>query len=253
VGTNPAAYHDNGDQHGTHVAGIIAARGNAATSVRGIAPGVTLRSYRVFGKPGEATTNFDIADAVDQARQDKCDLINLSLKQSAGQVADDALRAAIEDARNAGMLPIAAAGNDGRQPVAFPASDDLCIAVSAMGRIGTFPADSVSAATNLRPPHGADQDDFIADFSNIGGDVDLTSPGVGTISTVPGGKFAVMDGTSMACPVVTGVAARLLSKKSRIMAMARDSHRADAIAQLLLSSALPLGFGAVYEGRGKPG
>ena len=168
VGSDPTKFQDNGEQHGTHVAGIIAAHGNAATAVRGIAPGVSLCSYRVFAAPGEKTTNFDIADAVDKARRDGCDLINMSLKQSAGQVADDALRTAIEDARNAGMLPIAAAGNDGRKPVAFPASDDLCIAVSAMGRKKTFPADSVSAASMLRPPNGKDPSDFIADFSNIG-------------------------------------------------------------------------------------
>src|SRR6185369_6324379 len=50
TGENPNDFGDNGEGHGTHVAGIIAARGTAPAGIRGVAPGVTLRSYRVFGK-----------------------------------------------------------------------------------------------------------------------------------------------------------------------------------------------------------
>jgi subtilisin len=247
---DPGEFHDI-DQHGTHVAGIIAARGGPSQGVRGVAPAATLRSYRVFARSDERTTNFDIGKAVDRARQDGCDLLNLSLKQSGSQVADDVLRAAIEDARNAGLLPIAAAGNDDRAAVAFPASDDLCIAVTAMGRVGTFPGDSVSAGT-IANPRGNDPDDFLASFSNVGPQVDLTAPGVGIVSTVPEDQFAVMDGTSMACPVVTGIGARLMAANQGIMAMNRDATRSAAIAQLLLSSAVSLGFGALFEGDGRP-
>lgn len=252
VGNDPNDYADNGEQHGTHVAGIIAAHGDAATGVRGVAPGTTLRSYRVFAKPGEKTTNFDIAKAVDRARQDGCDLINMSLKQTAGQVADDALRAAIEDARNAGMLPIAAAGNDHRGPVAFPASDDLCIAVAAMGRIGTFPPDSTSADAIAPPPSTIDPKEFVAAFSNYGPDIDLIAPGVGIISAVPTKGFAVMDGTSMACPAVTGICARLLSAYAAIIKMKRDANRSEEMARLLLGAAKSRGFPAEYQGQGMP-
>jgi subtilisin len=61
-----------------------------------------------------------------------------------------------------------------------------------------------------------------------------------------------MFGTSMACPAVTELAARLLSTKpgSAIFAMRRDATRAAEIAKLILKSATPLGFGRTYEGQG---
>lgn len=61
-------FGDNGDGHGTHVAGIIAARGSAPSGVRGLAPSVTLRSYRVFGKNRPGASNFAIAKAIDRER-----------------------------------------------------------------------------------------------------------------------------------------------------------------------------------------
>jgi subtilisin len=253
TGEDPNDFGDNGDLHGTHVAGIIAARGSAPTGVRGLAPGVSLFSYRVFPQ-GQNASNFDIAKAIDRARTDGCDLINLSLGRpaDAGEGQDEPLvRFALEDARAAGMLPIAAAGNDGRAPVAFPGSDDLCVAISAMGNRTTQPATSVSSAA-FAPPSGTDPNEFIADFSNIGPEVDLVGPGVGVISPVPPGDFAVMDGTSMACPAVTGVVARLLAAQSTILSMARNDTRSAAIAQLALQAARTRGFAAQFEGHGLP-
>jgi Subtilase family len=70
---------------------------------------------------------------------------------------------------------------------------------------------------------------------------------------VPGG-YAIMDGTSMACPAVTGAAARLLSMPANaaILAMPRDQARSNAMAQALLLSAKKLGFGPTFEGQGLP-
>jgi subtilisin len=251
TGENPADFSDNGDLHGTHVAGIIAARGSAPTGVRGLAPGVALFSYRVFAK-GKNASNFDIAKAIDRARLDGCDLINLSLGRpaNAGAGADEPLvRFALEDAREGGMLPIAAAGNDGRAGVAFPGSDDLCMAVAALGNRQTMPPTSVSAAA-VAPPPGADANDFVGDFSNVGPEVDLIGPGVGVISTVPANAFAAMDGTSMACPAVTGAVARLLGNQSAILSMARTDARSAAIAQLAIQAAKSRGFPAEFEGHG---
>jgi len=158
---------------------------------------------------------------------------------------------ALEDARAAGMLAIAAAGNDFRRGVSFPAADDLCIAVSALGDRTLLLKGSVSASAE-KAPAGTNPNEFIGDFSNIGPEIDVTGPGVGVVSTVPQQDFAVMDGTSMACPAVTGVAARLLGGKPAILGMARDSARATAIANLLLTTAQSRGFTPNLEGRGLP-
>src|SRR5262249_1865584 len=83
VGEHPADFGDNGIHHGTHVAGIIAARGTPPAGIRGVAPDVILRSYRVFPRHVEGVkdgaSNFSIAKAIDRAVADGCDLINLSL------------------------------------------------------------------------------------------------------------------------------------------------------------------------------
>src|SRR5262249_26877415 len=75
-------FGDNGEGHGTHVGGIIAAHGTVPAGVRGLAPAVRLRSYRVF--PGKGHTDrspsFTIAKAIDRAVTDGCDLINMSLE-----------------------------------------------------------------------------------------------------------------------------------------------------------------------------
>lgn len=251
-GQNPGDFGDNGDRHGTHVGGIIAARGTPPDGVRGLAPGAQLFSYRVFPRGGNAS-NFDIAKAIDRAARDRCDLINLSLGRPAGPGSGDEplVRVALEDARHSGVLPIAAAGNDFRRPVGFPASDDLCVAVTALGRRSTLPRGTTSARA-AAPPSGSDPDEFIADFSNIGPEVDVTAPGVGIVSTVPGDRYAVMDGTSMACPAATASAARLLAGQSAILRMNRDLQRTAAILSLLLASARGRGFPAAFEGRGLP-
>jgi subtilisin len=163
---------------------------------------------------------------------------------------DEATKSAIEDARAQGSLVIVAAGNEYRSPVSFPASDAMALAVSAMGRKGTFPKNATEAGDVARP-YGSDKKNFVAAFSNIGPEMDLTGPGVGILSTVPGG-YAPMSGTSMACPAVTGLAAKLLSAHSDILNMSRDQARSDAMARTLLQAASSLGFGPQYEGQGLP-
>jgi subtilisin len=249
LGEDPNDFGPNGSSHGTHVAGIIAGRGKPPSGLRGLAPAVMLRSYRVFGKNADGASNYDIIKAIDQAAADGCDLINMSL---GGGPSDDAMSAAIEEARAKGCLVIVAAGNEYRSPVSFPAFDPLAIAVSAMGRRGTFPKDSTEAG-DIAPPYGKDRNNFIAAFSNIGLELDLTGPGVGVLSTVRGG-YAAMSGTSMACPAVTGFAAKMLSMPGHrnILSMPRGQARSDAMAQALLQAAKSLGFGPRYEGKGLP-
>lgn len=246
TGENPGEYGDNGEGHGTHVAGIIAARGAVPDGLRGLAPGVGLCSYRVFPQGSGHASNFAVAKAIDRAVAAQCDLINLSL---GNRSADPVLSAAVEDARNAGSLVIAAAGNDGRAAVSHPAADNLAVAVAALGRKGTFPTDSTHVDA-IAAPFGNDADDFVAAFSNIGPEIDLIGPGVGIVSTVPGG-YVAMDGTSMACPAVTAVAARLLADRAHVRHMPRGRARADALAALLFAAARPIGFGPGFEGRGR--
>jgi subtilisin family serine protease len=246
-GEPDADFADNGDGHGTHVAGIIAAAGTPPAGLRGIAPGVTLRSYRVFGAGAGGASNFAIAKAISKAVEDGCDLINLSL---GGADSDLATASAISVARQNGVAVFAATGNDDRSPVSFPAADPLCLAVTALGRKGTFPKGSVEEADVLGP-FGDDADEFIAAFSNVGGEVDLTGPGVGVLSTVPGG-YQPMSGTSMACPAITGFTARLLTGRADILGLPKTQARSDEIARLVLLAARRRGFPAEFEGNGLP-
>lgn len=246
TGEQPADWADNGDGHGTHVAGIIAARGATSGEVRGVAPGVTLRSYRVFGKGADGASNFSIAKAIDRAVADGCDLINMSL---GGGDADEATHSAIVDARAAGVLVFVATGNDERSPVSFPASDSLSLAITALGRKGTFPTGTTQAA-EVVGPYGTDKKNFIAGFSNVGPEVDLTGPGLGIISTLHGNRIAIMDGTSMACPAVTGAAARLLATLPAVMGLPRDQARSDAMAKAILQAVKNLGLPPEMQGSG---
>jgi subtilisin len=247
MGENPGDFGDNGEGHGTHVAGMIAARGKPPKGARGVAPGVELRSYRVFGKGGHGASNFAIAKAINAAVADGCDLINMSL---GGGGSDDATSAAIASAREHGTVVFVSSGNDGRQPVSFPANDPRSVAVSALGRKGTYPKGTVEADEQMNP-FGTEPKNYIAGFSNVGPEILLTGPGVGIISTFPGDHYAVMDGTSMACPAVTGAAAKLLSANAALLSQARDQNRSDAILKVILNAARTLGFPGTLEGKGK--
>jgi subtilisin family serine protease len=243
-GEDPKDFGDNGKSHGTHVAGIIAARGTPPTGLRGVAPGVKLMAYRVFGKNQGSASSFAIAKAIDKAVADKCDLVNMSL---GGGQPDPVMKAAIDDAWAAGTLCIVAAGNDDRSPISFPAFEDTALAVSATGRKGTFPT-SAAAADEVGAPFGTDKNNFIAKFSNVGPQMDLTGPGVSIMSTVPG-SYAEISGTSMACPAATGAAARAIAG-TPVIKMKRNARRTEAIVKAVLAAAKPLGFGPTFEGLG---
>jgi subtilisin len=246
TGEDSKDFGDNGtDGHGTHVAGIIAARGTPPSGIRGVAPGATIRSYRVFGQGADNATNFAIAKAIDAGVSEQCDLLNMSL---GGGAPDTLTEEALTAAHNAGVVVLAATGNDSRKPVSFPAAFSMCQAVSAAGRRGTFP-NGTEPDGSVAAPFGNDKKNFVASFSNIGPETDLTGPGVGVMSTVPGG-FGVMSGTSMATPAETGAAARLLAGRPNILKMPRDQHRAAAMIEAITASCKLLGFGGTFEGKG---
>ena len=249
---NPAALQNwrpalSEGEHGTHVAGIVGGKGSAS-GFRGVAPGVTLRSYRVFPDAGGPASNFDIAKALDAAVADHCDIINMSL---GGGPKDELTHAAIDRALNAGVVVVAAAGNDDRKPVSFPAAFPECVAVSAMGRVGSFPKNAIGTS-NILPPKGNPlTKDFIADFNNFGTEIDTTGVGVEIVSTLPGTGHGSMSGTSMASPAVAGFAAYLLAKDPTLKQKVGPA-RSRALKDALYAACKPEKFGRDYEGFGLP-
>lgn len=235
------------DIHGTHVAGLVGAQG----TLTGLAPGIALRSYRVFPDAVQGATNYAILKALILAADDDCDVVNLSL---GGGPSDPIVAEAIQDARNQGMLVVIAAGNGGRRPVNFPAAHPGATAVSAIGRTGTFPVGSLPEGdVDFFPPSTlAPTREFIAAFSNVGPQIAVTAPGVGVLSTMPNGSFGPLSGTSMAAPVAAGAAACLLSRDLTVFGMQRDRARSDAIERLLLTGCVRHGFGLSFEGFGRP-
>ncbi|MGX0134138.1 subtilisin [Cupriavidus metallidurans] len=235
--------YDNGTGHGTHVAGIIGGNG----VIRGIAPSASLMSYRVFERGARETVTFYIYDAVTAAVEDGADIINMSLGQSE---TDAVLEQAIRNAEAQGVLVVAASGNDGHDKPSYPASYAEVVSVAAVGRIGTFPADSLHGC-NVQRVNGTDCQDFVPGFSNHG-KVELAAPGVAVVSTIGVDGYAALDGTSMACPVVSGFAAMLLENAPEVKGRERSPERLTDLKQLLYRACNSLGFGRSDVGSGLP-
>jgi thermitase len=195
---------DNG--HGTHVAGIIAAVMNNRIGVAGVAPGVKLVALKALDSSGSGDTTT-VAQAIDAALTYGARVINLSL---GGPNDDPTLRDAINRAYAAGALTVAAAGNSGTSTPVYPAAYDHVIAVAAVD--GSLQR---------------------ASFSNYGSYIALAAPGVGILSTYPGGSYAYLRGTSMAAPHVSAAAALVLSL--------RPDLGPDAVASILFQTADDLG------------
>lgn len=237
TGTEPAdEWFDNGTGHGTHVAGIIAR----------IAPEAQLHAYRVFEKGDGGASEFAIARAIRQAVDDGCDIINLSLGQSSEPIA---ISREVRRARALGVVCVAATGNDGMAPVSWPARSSVVLAVSAGGVLGAWPEGAITARNVAADPAPVGER-FFASFSNIGPEVDFIGPGVGIISWVNAQSKGVMDGTSMACPAVTGLMARLLSRHPDLISAERNQQRSDDVIRMANDHAQPIGFGKEYEGAG---
>lgn len=237
--------------HGTHVAGIIA--GYREGGPMGVAPGAQIRSYRVFPKHDvdKGAPNIAIIDAIRAAVDDECQIINLSLSGITAR--EDGLRDAIAFAWEQGVLCIAAAGNRGRKPVGYPAAHPHCVAISALGHTDTIPEGDRDLQTVAAPFSEVEPKVFVARFSNKGPQIDFAAPGVHIVSTMPGGGYAAMSGTSMAAPAVAGAAAIALSQDRDIMGCGNSSERALALYRRLVSMAKPFRFGSFdYEGYGVP-
>jgi subtilisin len=204
------AWADEGG-HGTHVAGTIAADGN--DRVVGVAPGATLHALKVCGSGGRCRTSA-IVEAIRYAADQRWDVINLSL---GSPQRSPALKQAGKYAAEAGVLPVAAAGNRGSpNSVGYPAAYDEYLAVSA---------------TNV--------DDDVAEFSSTGPEVDVAAPGAEVCSSFVDG-YRSLDGTSMASPHVAGAAAQVVA----------DGDGGDAARSRLEDSAEDIGKSDTEQGKG---
>lgn len=238
-GADPARWDVDEKGHGTHCAGVVAALANAA-GITGGAPAAEVFSLKVF--PGGFVS--DLVEAVDWCVSNGIDVISMSLgSPQPSQI----LASALEQASARGITCVAAAGNNAG-PVSFPASLPFVVAVSALGRAGTFPKESAHA---LRQTQFFDWGGqlFSASFTNHGPEVDLCAPGVAVLSTVPDG-YAAWDGTSMACPFVSALAAVALWAFPNLRS--GDASQSERLRSLLQASALPLGLPALIEGNGLP-
>lgn len=181
----------NDDQgHGSHVAGIIGAKGNNAAGVAGVVWKASVLPVKVLDAEGSGYSS-DVIKGIQYATAMGANIINLSLgSYQYSQAEYDALKAA----RDAGVLVVAAAGNDGTDNDAdahYPSSYALSniIAVAASNGIGG-----------------------IVGFSNYGKkSVHIAAPGHNIYSTYMNGQYASLSGTSMATPVVVGIAALVLA------------------------------------------
>ena len=178
--------------HGTHVSGIAAALTNNGVGGAGVAWDAKILPVKVLGASGSGSHSA-IASGIIWAADHGADVINMSL---GGQFTTNALRDAVAYAISKNVVVVAAAGNDNTSNPSYPAS---------------YPGVICVAATT--------QSDTKASFSNYGTCIDVASPGVGILSSVMNGSYQAWSGTSMASPIVAGLAGLL---KGQNKAMSPD-------------------------------
>lgn len=202
-------YYGNNDimgpdaMHGTHVSGIIAADRNNDKGVEGVADHVKIMMIRAV--PDGDEYDKDIALAIKYAVDNGASVINMSFGKSFSpekKWVDEAVRyAELRD-----VLIVRAAGNESHNVDSvdnFPSADLLTLHAKAVNFL------SVGASGDPNVSTGK----LVADFSNYGKEtVDVFAPGVKIYSSLPGGnQYGFLNGTSMAAPVVTGIAALIRS------------------------------------------
>jgi subtilisin len=194
---------DDGNGHGTHVAGTIGAIDNGI-GVVGMAPGARLWAVRVLGNNGSGWMSWIVA-GIDwvTARAGQIEVANMSL---GCECSSSAMDQAIAGSVDAGVVHAVAAGNsDADATDHSPANHPDVITVSALADFDGQPGALGS------PICRSDQDDSLADFSNWGSRVELAAPGVCILSTWKDGGYGSISGTSMASPHAAGAAALLAS------------------------------------------
>lgn len=211
--SDPVPTDPTKEPHGTHVAGIAGARIGNERGVSGISNS-TLLSARVLNDAGWGSVS-DIADAVEWAVDQGADIINLSL---GGGGRSQTMQNAVTYASSNDVLVVVAAGNRGEEKTTYPAGYDECIGVSAL-----------------------DPDESFATYSNYSNDIELAAPGTNIVSTWPDG-YKSATGTSMAAPVVAGVAG---------LALSRWDLTNEALRRHLKATAVDVGLPKAKQGAGR--
>jgi hypothetical protein len=237
VGDDRTAWTTDTVGHGSHCAGVIGGGPvGAGAGVRGFAPAAEIHICRVF--PGARFS--DLVAALDYCMENGIDVVNMSL---GGGEPSQIVEERLIKAKEMGVACIIAAGNSGG-PVQFPASSRHALAVSAIGKRGEFPDDSFHATQALQGFESR-EGYFPAKFSCFGPEVDVCAPGVAIVSSLPPDNFAAWDGTSMAAPHITGLAALVLAHHRDFKGpfQARDARRVERLFQIIKESAtmLPIG------------
>ena len=178
--TSGACADDN--MHGTHVAGTIAAKANNATGVAGVAFNSNLSICKALYTAAGTGLTSDVAACIAWVHARGAKVISMSLGGGASTTLQNAVAAAWENGGANGSVLVAAAGNDGDSTVNYPAGYAQVVSVAA-----------------------TDHNDARASFSNTNADVEIAAPGVNVLSTIPGGQYAELSGTSMATPHVSAV------------------------------------------------
>lgn len=211
--------------HGTHVAGIIAARTSNGTGVAGVGWNTRVMPLRALGKDGGSS--YDIIQAVRYAAglsndsgtlpDSSVDIINLSL---GGPDSSSAEEEAFAEARNAGVITVAAAGNEHTGTLSYPASYSGVISVSAVDLQGNFASSysNYGSAIDVAAPGGELTSDFDGDGYNDGVLSTLVEDDGKVVSA-----YGFYEGTSMATPHVSGVIALMKAEYAGLTPAKLDS------------------------------
>ena len=186
--------------HGTHVAGTIAAVYNSK-GVVGVAPKARLYSVKVMDSKGIGNPSH-IVKGIDWSIKNGMNILNMSLGSA---LPSEAIHKAIQRAVANNITVVCASGNEHRA-VGYPAAFRETIAVGAF-----------------------DPNDDYAPFSNYGPQIDFTAPGKLIYSTMMNGDYAFLNGTSMACPHIAGMAALAYSLGYRTPKNIRAALKAAAV------------------------
>lgn len=186
----------DGFYHGTHVAGIIGAVGNNGLGVSGVSQQVSILPLRFQNNSGSGYTGAAVSalNYITRLKLAGVPIVATNISWGGGTTASLSLQTALQAQANAGITVVVAAGNNGGDNDAVP----------------RYP--SSYAFENIISVAGSDTSDNLLGFSNYGAtSIDLAAPGAGILSTLPGGGYGAISGTSMAAPHVTGTVALLAS------------------------------------------